>query len=155
MKIDTNLLSLQAERLETATKIYGVGLLASESFYELLSPERKRNMRTVDRVLCDKLGADGKAVPVRLYAVAGGADEGNRTLSKRNAYTSDLEDGMEDYINGTWTQKTVSECSSFPPTLRKHFLPSLCAPTLQRRSHHASVCRLTTMQAIGRVRSRS
>jgi hypothetical protein len=83
-------------------------LLVSESFYELLSPERKRNMRTVDRVLCEKLGADGKAVPVRLYAVAGGADEGNRTLSKKNAYTSDLEDGMEDYINGACTQMTRS-----------------------------------------------
>jgi hypothetical protein len=93
-------LTLQAERLETATKIYGVGLLVSDTFYDMLSPERKRNMRTVDRVLCDKLGPDGQAIPVRLYAVAPGGDEGDRTTSKKNAYSSDSEDGMEDYING-------------------------------------------------------
>lgn len=92
--------SLQAERLETATKIYGVGLLISETFYELLSPERKRQMRTVDRVLCDKLGPNGDAVPMRIYAVAPGGDEGNRDLPKKNSYTSESEDGMDDYING-------------------------------------------------------
>ena len=77
-------------------------MLVSEAFYEVLAPERKRGMRTVDRVLCDKLGPDGKSIPVRLYAVAPGGDEGNRSISKKNAYSSDSEDGMEDYINGDW-----------------------------------------------------
>jgi hypothetical protein len=45
-----------SQRLETATKIYGVGLLVTDTFYALLSKERKRGMRTCDRVLCDKLG---------------------------------------------------------------------------------------------------
>jgi hypothetical protein len=45
-----------SQRLETATKIYGVGLLVTDAFYALLSKERKRGMRTCDRVLCDKLG---------------------------------------------------------------------------------------------------
>ena len=92
-----------AERLETATKIYGVGLLVTDTFYDLLSPERKRTMRTCDRVLCDKLGANGNSIPVRLYAVAPGGDEGNMDLTKINQYTSDSEAGMEDYINGDWS----------------------------------------------------
>ena len=84
-------------------------MLVSDTFYEMLSPERKRSMRTVDRVLCDKLGPDGQAIPVRLYAVAPGGDEGDRTISKKNAYSSDAEDGMEDYINGAFTH-TDARC---------------------------------------------
>ena len=56
-----------------------------------------------DCVLCDKLGANGSSIAVRLYAVAPGGDEGNMSLTKINQYTSDSEDGMEDYIKGDWT----------------------------------------------------
>jgi|EP01047_Picozoa_sp_COSAG01_P052642 hypothetical protein len=40
-----------AERLETATKVYGVGLLLSEDFVALMSEERKRFIRKVDRIM--------------------------------------------------------------------------------------------------------
>merc|ERR1712224_971438 len=76
-KVDCSYLGPQqdmAERLETATKIYGTGLLVTHQFYDLLSESRKRLMRTVDCVLCEKLGPPPEcgAIPVRLYAIAPG-----------------------------------------------------------------------------------
>lgn len=47
-KVDCSYLGPQqdmAERLETATKIYGTGLLVTHQFYNLLSGERKRCAR--------------------------------------------------------------------------------------------------------------
>ena len=40
-----------SERLETATKLYGTPVLTTDSFYVLLSAQRQRTMRIVDRVL--------------------------------------------------------------------------------------------------------
>ena len=39
-----------AERLETATKLYGVGLLLSEDFVNLMSTEKKKEIRLLDSV---------------------------------------------------------------------------------------------------------
>jgi hypothetical protein len=39
-----------AERLETATKLYGVGLLLSEDFVALMSTEKKKEIRLLDRI---------------------------------------------------------------------------------------------------------
>jgi len=115
-----------AERLESATKIYGIGILLAESFSKLLSPERKRVMRLVDRVLV--VGLYGKPVPVRLYTPAPGEDSHDGiskytldalalacvlsmqtptspcspAVDKKNHYTADFEKAFEAYIAGEW-----------------------------------------------------
>ena len=38
----------------------------------------------MEPVLCAKLGDGGKSIPVRLYAVAPGEDEGDFALLKKN-----------------------------------------------------------------------
>ena len=93
-----------SERLETATKLYGTPVLTTDSFYVLLSAQRQRTMRIVDRVLCEKLGPKGASVAVTLYAVAPGHDEHHFHEPKINTYSCQCEVGMKAYIDGEWAR---------------------------------------------------
>jgi hypothetical protein len=74
-------------------------------------------MRTVDCVMCAKLGPKGSAIAVRLYALAPGGDEGDFKMKKKNQYTNDSEVGMEAYIAGDWPLaiQTLSKCQAVNP----------------------------------------
>ena len=66
-KIDASYLSCNvnmASRLEYATKQYGVPILLSGPFYQILSPAIQKYCREVDRVT-----VKGSVVPIRLYTV--------------------------------------------------------------------------------------
>merc|ERR1719230_1886178 len=65
IKIDCSYLSPNvnlAARLESATKMYGVNVLMSESFHSKLSPATKQGCRRVD-VVCLK----GSSIPMAIY----------------------------------------------------------------------------------------
>ena len=65
IKIDCSYLSPNvnlAARLESATKMYGVNVLMSESFQSKLSPAVKQGLRRVD-VVCLK----GSSIPMAIY----------------------------------------------------------------------------------------
>jgi hypothetical protein len=70
-------------------------------FYDLLSKERKRLMRTVDVVLCHKMGGPGTntelgaSIPIRLYAVSPGIEEGDYLVDQKNQYTMESEAGLD------------------------------------------------------------
>ena len=77
-----------AERLETATKLYGVQLLLSQDFVALMSEQRKRFIRKVDRILIH--GLYGEPQPMWLYADGIGNDENDFTIRKKNKYAASL-----------------------------------------------------------------
>merc|ERR1719488_181672 len=65
IKIDCSYLSPNvnlAARLESATKMYGVNVLMSESFHAKLSPSMQKGLRRVD-VVCLK----GSSIPMAIY----------------------------------------------------------------------------------------
>lgn len=78
-KVDATYLSPHvnmAARLETSSKQYGVPLLASHDFYDLLSPDGKARCRKLDVVT-----VKGSEVPIGIYtydAVQGIVGEGRK-----------------------------------------------------------------------------
>lgn len=108
IKIDCSYLSPNvnlAARLESATKMYGVNVLMSESFHDKLSTAVKQGLRRVD-VVCLK----GSSIPMAIYT----CDRSNAlyVASKAMAeYGADrvvgefqriFEEGMDEFVAGNW-----------------------------------------------------
>jgi len=116
IKIDCSYLSPNvnlAARLESATKMYGVNLLMSESFQSKLSPQMRQGLRRVD-VVCLK----GSSIPMAIYT----CDRSNALWVSQKAidkYTPEkvieefqriFEEGMEEFVSGNWqASKTMFE----------------------------------------------
>eukprot|EP01052_Picozoa_sp_SAG31_P065581 SAG31_NODE_24407_length_482_cov_0.812010_1_plen_116_part_10 len=75
-------------------------------------------MRIVDCVLCEKLGPRPEcgAIPVRLYAVAPGIEEGDYTQPMKNMYTAASGAAVSAYIAGDWG----TACSGMTELLRQN-----------------------------------
>lgn len=71
-------------------------------------------MRTVDVVLCAKLGIKGASIPIRLYAVAPGVEEGDYTQAHKNEYTATSESAMNAYIDGDVSARPPSRLCPNP-----------------------------------------
>jgi class 3 adenylate cyclase len=108
IKIDCSYLSPNvnlAARLESATKMYGVNVLMSESFQSKLSPQTKKGLRRVD-VVCLK----GSSIPMAIYT----CDRSNALWVAQKAidtYGPDkvidefqrlFEEGMDEFVSGNW-----------------------------------------------------
>jgi len=113
IKIDCSYLSPNvnlAARLESATRMYGVNVLMSESFYSKLSPAIKHGLRRVD-VVCLK----GSSIPMAIYT----CDRSNALYVAQKAideYGADkvvdefqriFEEGMEEFVSGNWGASKV------------------------------------------------
>jgi hypothetical protein len=117
-KIDASYLSSDVNMsttLEAATKTYGVPLLMSHSFYNLLSPRLQRFCRCLDCVLFD-----GNANPVALYTCdfvnphlrrfRGVSDMAMLQLGLRDGFTTTFEKAVDFYLAGDWQKaKTLFE----------------------------------------------
>jgi class 3 adenylate cyclase len=108
IKIDCSYLSPNvnlAARLESATKMYGVNVLMSESFRDKLSPSTQGGLRRVD-VVCLK----GSSIPMAIYT----CDRSNAIYVAQRAidkYGTDkvvtefqriFEEGMDEFVAGNW-----------------------------------------------------
>jgi len=108
IKIDCSYLSPNvnlAARLESATKMYGVNLLMSESFYSKLSPAVQMGLRRVD-VVCLK----GSSIPMAIYT----CDRSNALYVSQKAaeryghddvvgkFQAVFEEGMDEFVAGSW-----------------------------------------------------
>ena len=118
IKIDCSYLGphmAMSERLETATKIYGVTLLMSEDFVNLLSDQRRRQIRKLDRVMLH--GLYEKSKPIEIWGIGLGDDEFNPDIRKKNDYMTTFEDGIDAYIAGDWTnaKQLLETCKTQQP----------------------------------------
>ena len=116
IKIDCSYLSPNvnlAARLESATKMYGVNILMSESFHSKLSPAMQKGLRRVD-VVCLK----GSSIPMAIYT----CDRSNALYVSRKAidkfgehdvvdeFQRTFEEGMDEFVSGNWgASKTLFE----------------------------------------------
>ena len=109
IKIDCSYLSPNvnlAARLESATKMYGVNILMSESFHSRLSPAVQQGLRRVD-VVCLK----GSSIPMAIYT----CDRSNALYVAPEAiakygegkvieeFQRVFEEGMDAFVSGDWT----------------------------------------------------
>lgn len=111
-KVDATYLSPHVNmsaRLEAATKQYSCNILVSEEFYNRMSTEYKRNMRKVDRVK-----VVGASWPMILFAYDDGEDEGNDVLTKKNRFSAEMDEAVDEYISGNWAaaKKLLASCLS-------------------------------------------
>jgi len=108
IKIDCSYLSPNvnlAARLESATKMYGVNILMSESFYSKLSPAVQKGLRRVD-VVCLK----GSSIPMAIYTCdrSNGlyvAPEAIKRFGEDNVigqFQMTFEEGMDAFVAGDW-----------------------------------------------------
>jgi len=130
IKIDCSYLSPNvnlAARLESATKMYGVNVLMSESFYGKLSPSVQKGCRRVD-VVCLK----GSSIPMAIYT----CDRSNalwvsqKAIDKFGAdkvidvFQTTFEEGMEMFVAGDWGaskgmfEKALQICPRDKPSQR-------------------------------------
>jgi len=109
IKIDCSYLSPNvnlAARLESATKMYGVNILMSESFFSKLSPAMQKGLRRVD-VVCLK----GSSIPMAIYTCdrSNGlyvAPEAIKRHGEENVigeFQRVFEEGMDAFVAGDWT----------------------------------------------------
>ena len=109
IKIDCSYLSPNvnlAARLESATKMYGVNILMSESFFSKLSPAMQKGLRRVD-VVCLK----GSSIPMAIYTCdrSNGlyvAPEAIKRHGEENVigeFQRVFEEGMDAFVAGDWS----------------------------------------------------
>lgn len=114
IKIDCSYLSPNvnlAARLESATKMYGVNILMSESFYGKLSPAIQSGLRRVD-VVCLK----GSSIPMAIYTCdrSNGLYIASAAMSKYgednvvHEFQKIFEEGMDGFVSGDWASAKVS-----------------------------------------------
>ena len=109
-KVDATYLSPHVNmsaRLEAATKQFDCNILCSEDFYNRMSSSYQRHMRKVDRVK-----VVGASWPMILYAYDEGADEGNDVLDKKNRFSTEFDQAVDNYISGDWkaAKKLLFSC---------------------------------------------
>ena len=112
VKVDATYLSPHVNmsaRLEAATKQFDCKILVSEDFYNRMSAPHQRNMRKVDRVK-----VVGASWPMILYAYDEGPDEGNAVLDKKNRFSTEFDQAVDEYISGNWkaAKKLLFSCLS-------------------------------------------
>jgi len=130
IKIDCSYLSPNvnlAARLESATKMYGVNILMSQSFQSKLSPAMRKGLRRVD-VVCLK----GSSIPMAIYT----CDRSNALYVQQKAidqygaehvigeFHKVFEEGMDEFVHGNWQaskllfEMALSICPRDKPSLR-------------------------------------
>jgi len=140
-KVDATYLSPHvnmAARLETSSKQYGVPLLASQDFYDLLSPDGKARCRKLDVVT-----VKGSEVPIGIYTYDAVQDQNFRQRTsavksrksdpsndtKSAGQGSPLEGGVEElgpntqFMTPKFSTADVFENDYDLLTLRKHLQP--------------------------------
>jgi len=130
IKIDCSYLSPNvnlAARLESATKMYGVNILMSESFHSKLSPAVRKGLRRVD-VVCLK----GSSIPMAIFTCdrSNGlyiAPEAIKQYGEEKVveeFQNTFEMGMDCFVGGDWAaskmhfEKALSICPRDKPSNR-------------------------------------
>jgi len=130
IKIDCSYLSPNvnlAARLESATKMYGVNVLMSESFHGKLSPAMRVGLRRVD-VVCLK----GSSIPMAIYTcdrsnalwVAQKAIDQHGADNVVGEFQKIFEEGMDEFVAGNWQaskqmfEQALSICPRDKPSQR-------------------------------------
>ena len=101
-KIDASYLSPHvnmAARLESATRSYGVSILISGPFFDLLSPALQSLCRNVDKVT-----VKGSAEPMRLYTVDVEPEGTAPSFPGIQDYRKLFETAVSSYIAGKWNR---------------------------------------------------